>query len=433
MHRAVLLGHHAERTITLEQALRREGVRSAVAASVGDLADLADSHGTAVLVIDRVDGRAGDVEAVVERWEGGVVVIGGEGGVPWPLEPGRLAGALRSVLGTESPDGLEDGARDLPDIIGRSAALMRVVDTIRQTAPTRSTILLQGESGTGKEVLARAVHGLSPRAKGPFIAVNCAAMPDGLVESTLFGHERGAFTGATEQFPGAFERADGGTLLLDEVSEMDLGLQAKLLRAIQEMAFERVGGRDLVEVDIRIVATTNRDLAAAVDEGTFREDLYYRLSVIPVLVPPLRDRREDVPILVEHFLAQFAERMGRDVQSVGPRAMEMLMGHGWPGNVRELSHVVERAVALTDEPVLDADDFIPEKRGIAPWRKAPVRGPTAPVVAQLSGYDLKDAEAVLIEAALDQTGGNRTRAADLLGISPRTLRNKLNRPSEDGA
>lgn len=316
-------------------------------------------------------------------------------------------------------------------VIGRSLALQRVLETVEQIAPTNSTVLFQGESGTGKEVLGRLVHDLSPRRDQAYIAVNCAALPEGLVESTLFGHEKGAFTGAAQQVRGAFERAHGGTLLLDEISEMPLALQAKLLRALQEMQFERLGGTEPVKVDVRVIATTNRDLASAVDDGLFREDLYYRLSVIPILVPALRERREDIPLLLDHFVRSCAEAMGKSIRRWSPRTLEMLMGHDWPGNVRELQNVVERAVALCRTDELMPDDFIPEKRGIAPWRRPRVSRDAGNVVAELVSYRLDEAEAVLIEKALEATRGNRTQAADLLGISVRTLRNKLNRPEED--
>ncbi|MGH7507054.1 MAG: sigma-54-dependent transcriptional regulator, partial [Longimicrobiales bacterium] len=232
-------------------------------------------------------------------------------------------------------------------IIGESAPLKRILETVQTVAPTRATVLLQGESGTGKELIARAVHELSDRSSGPFISINCAALPEALVESTLFGHEKGAFTGAIKQVKGAFERAHRGTLLLDEISEMRLDLQAKLLRVLQEQEFERVGGTTPINVDVRVVATTNRELAGEVRAGKFREDLFYRLSVVPIVIPPLRQRQEDIPLLAQQFAMRTAKEMGKRITGFEPAAFDLLQDHAWPGNVRELAHAVERAVILS--------------------------------------------------------------------------------------
>lgn len=421
------------RSVEIEQALRPLDCRPFVVADVAEAFDVAAEREFVFGIVDRDAGRDANASALATRMP--LVLFGAESAeapytlaVPDNVSRAELGRSLKVLLTGRRAEA-QSGSDEVDPVIGTSTALARVLTTVEQTAPTGVTILLQGESGTGKEVLARRIHRLSGR-KGPFVAVNCAALPEGLVESTLFGHEKGAFTGATQRVIGAFERAHTGTILLDEISEMSLALQAKLLRAIQEMTFERVGGEEPVKVDVRIVATTNRDLARAVDEGSFREDLYYRISVIPVLVPPLRDRREDIPALAEHFVRLAADSMNRDIRGIAPRALELLLGHDWPGNIRELAHVVERAVALCDGPILDTDDFIPEKRGIAPWRR-PARNTGAPeAVAYLTSYSLVEAERVLIERALEATGGNRTRAAELLDISPRTLRNKLNRPSQ---
>lgn len=325
--------------------------------------------------------------------------------------------------------------RTAREIIGDSEALRRILDTVKMVAPTRATILFQGESGTGKELLARTVHSLSERRDGPFISLNCAALPENLVESTLFGHEKGAFTGAVKQVKGAFERAHGGTLLLDEVSEMRLDLQAKLLRVLQEQEFERVGGTAPVCVDVRVVATTNRDLAAAAASGAFREDLYYRLAVVPIQVPPLRERLDDIPVLVQHFAARTARDMGRPAPSIAPECFQLLRDRAWPGNLRELSHAVERAVILSPSGELTPESFDRARFGLASG--GPSDGAAAARAAPGGPGDdpgipttlnLDDMERILIQRALEATGNNRTRAADLLGISVRTLRNRLNSP-----
>jgi DNA-binding NtrC family response regulator len=326
-------------------------------------------------------------------------------------------------------------------IVGSSEALRRVLDTIAQVAPTRATVLLEGESGTGKELFAQALHAQSPRHTGPFVKVNCAAMPEGLVESALFGHEKGAFTGATGRSVGAFERAHRGTLLLDEISEMRLDLQSKLLRVVQEQEFERVGGQSPVRVDVRIIATTNRDLLAAVGAGTFRSDLYYRLSVVPVRTPPLRERPEDIPLLVQHFVRRITRESDLPPRTVSREAMALLQSYGWPGNIRELSNVVERTLILSRSDVLSASAFgallqpASPMPGVTAAPAAVTTAPTAPDTESLpiqSGggdlFDLAGLELIAIERALGATRGNRTRAAKLLGISERTLRNKLNTP-----
>src|SRR5438093_3361533 len=262
------------------------------------------------------------------------------------LAVGRLRSENRALLRELQ------GRRSEHEIICDSPALRQLLDSVTSAATSRATVLLQGESGTGKELLARAIHAQSERREGPFIRMNCAALPEGLIESTLFGHEKGAFTGALKRSLGAFERADGGTLLLDEISEMRLDLQPKLLRVLQEREFERLGGAGPIKVDVRIIATTNRNLEGEVASGRFREDLYYRLSVFPIMVPPLRERRDDIPVLVHRFAARAASETGKDIQGFAPEALELLCAHDWPGNVRQLQHAVERAVILSTEPIL---------------------------------------------------------------------------------
>jgi len=343
--------------------------------------------------------------------------------------------------------------RNERQIIGDSAAIRRVMQTIATAAPTRATVLLEGESGTGKELFARSIHAQSDRRDGPFIKLNCAALPEGLVESALFGHEKGAFTGAIKRVEGAFERAHGGTLLLDEISEMRLDLQAKLLRVLQEQEFERVGGTSPIRVDVRIIATTNRELAAEAAAGHFRQDLYYRLSTIPIIIPPLRERKEDIPALAYRFAIRIGAETGKEIKAIAPEALELLQQYDWPGNVRELQHVVERAVILSSGPEVPPHAFEGFRFGLAHSLAGPTSAaqraamamaaaegvPAAEpasddgVLVKLRSLNVEEAERQLITKALETAGGNRTRAADLLGISVRTLRNKLNAPSTDEA
>jgi DNA-binding NtrC family response regulator len=332
-------------------------------------------------------------------------------------------------------------------IVGDSPAIRKILLTVKTAAPTRATVLLQGESGVGKELFARAIHEQSDRRDKPFITLNCAALPEGLIESALFGHEKGAFTGAIKRVEGAFERAHRGTLLLDEISEMRLDLQAKLLRVLQEQEFERVGGTAPIKVDVRIIATTNRDLAREAAEGRFRQDLYYRLSVIPMYIPPLRDRTDDIPLLAYRFAMRTADEMGKKLEGIAPETLERLQRHAWPGNVRELQHVIERAVILTPDPVLpphalESDRFSLTHSIVDGPPSAPAWAPSAPdlngggasdgaVRVVLTSLDVNEAEKILIQEALKRANDNRTRAAEMLGISVRTLRNKLNNPGAE--
>jgi len=312
------------------------------------------------------------------------------------------------------------------EIVAKSAPMRAALQTAMTAAATRATVLLQGESGTGKELFARAIHDRSDRRDRAFVKLNCAALPEGLVESALFGHEKGAFTGAIKRVEGAFERADGGTLLLDEITEMRPDLQSKLLRVLQEQEFERVGGTTTLRVDVRIIATTNRDLGQAVERGEFRQDLFYRLSVLPIRIPPLRERPEDIPILAHHFAQRSAAELSREIVAIAPDALALLQRFEWPGNVRELEHAVERAVILTPGDVLTAASFdaLRASRRTPALAGAPItEAPRDGVV--LTSLDLDSAEMQLIERALEVTGGHRGRAADLLGITDRTLRNKL--------
>jgi DNA-binding NtrC family response regulator len=310
-----------------------------------------------------------------------------------------------------------------PSIIGDSPALRQVMSAIDRAAGTDTTVLLEGESGTGKELCARALHNASPRAHAPFVAINCAAIPENLLEAELFGYERGAFTGATQRKIGKFEMAQRGTIFLDEIGEMPLALQAKMLRAIETKRIERLGGNTSILVDVRIVAATNRMLRQAVANRQFREDLYFRLSVFPVTVPPLRDRKEDIPKLAHHFVERVARDVGKKVE-LSPEALAMLVEHTWPGNVRELQNAMERAVILADgERLLPRHLNLTTQMGatLDPWEMLDWSGSLADVSARFA----TEAEKRKIALALKQATGDKGRAADILGINFKSLAAKL--------
>jgi two-component system response regulator AtoC len=304
----------------------------------------------------------------------------------------------------------------LENIVGQSPAMLQVFETVQQVAPSRATVLITGETGTGKELIAHAIHNLSPRKTGPFVAVHAAALSTSLLESELFGHEKGAFTGAVERRLGRFELADGGTLFLDEIGEIEPAMQVKILRVLEERAFERVGGQKTIEVDVRLIAATNKDLKKLVTEGKFRDDLFYRLSVVTVALPPLRDRREDIPLLVRGFLDELSRDNNKVVREITPDAMNVLMAYDWPGNVRELRNAVEQMVVLARSERLTVRDVPAAIRGAADLSKAPL---------VRSDMTVEDAERLLIIQALKEMAGNRTRAAQKIGISRRTLHRKL--------
>ena len=301
-------------------------------------------------------------------------------------------------------------------MIGRSQAMIEVFDTIKQVAPSKATVLIQGESGTGKELAAHAIHHLSPRAKEKFLAVHCAALAPELLASELFGHEKGAFTGAFERRIGRFEQAKGGTLFLDEIGEIDAGTQVKILRVLGERSFERVGGGQTFQTDVRLIAATNRDLARLVGEGKFREDLYFRLHVVPLTMPPLRDRKVDIPLLVDAFLKESAAENGKPFRELAPDAMAAVLDYDWPGNVRELRTAIEHGVVMSTADRIALRDL---PASVRDRRDAP-SSPTAP-----GGLNLQETETALILRALEDCRGNRTDAARMLGISRRTLHRRL--------
>ena len=305
----------------------------------------------------------------------------------------------------------------LDQIVGQSKQMQDVFARIRRAAPVDSTVLVLGESGTGKELVAQALHHNSPRKKGPFVAVNCAAVPATLVESELFGHVRGAFTGATDKRMGRFEQADGGTLFIDEIGDFELPLQAKLLRVLETLTLTPVGGHEDRKVDVRVLAATSRDIRKMVQDGTFREDLFYRLNVVQVVLPPLRDRPDDIPILVEHFLKEIAQQKGTPPRRISPEVMRRFQSYRWPGNVRELRNTLESMMVLADGESMTERD-LPER--IAEGSQAEPLPKEIP-----TGLTMEELEKLAITKALDQCGGNRTHAANRLGISVRTLQRKL--------
>lgn len=339
--------------------------------------------------------------------------------VPLPPDAAMISAVLQAI------------SRDAREIVARDPAMQRVLQLADQIAASDASVLITGESGVGKEVMARRVHEASRRAAAPFIAVNCAAIPEQLLESELFGHERGAFTGAVARRIGKFEEASGGTLLLDEISEMDLRLQAKLLRALQERVIDRVGGAKPVPVDIRILATANRDLAACVREGTFREDLLYRLNVVNLRIPPLRERRGDIESLCLHFIRKYGESNGRPGRSLSREALAQVLAYRWPGNVRELENAMHRAVLLSNGAEI-GPEAIRAPDGAPVGAEADSAGRAVGAARALVGKTVAEVEQDLILDTLQHCLGNRTHAANILGISIRTLRNKLKQYAEEG-
>jgi len=304
------------------------------------------------------------------------------------------------------------------DMVGAAPSMQKVFELVKKVAPSTASVVIGGESGTGKEVVARAVHSLSPRKDKAFVALNCSAIPATLIESELFGYERGAFTGADQRRLGNFELATGGTLFLDEIGELPLELQAKFLRVLEERKIRRLGGRGEVEVDVRVICASNRDLKEEIRRGRFREDLFFRLSVFAIHLPPLKERREDIPLLVHHFIEKFNAETGKRVQGCTPAAAATLTGYAWPGNIRELRNTVERAMILADGDVIGEEHLPPDMQS---------SNPEAAALRLTMGLTLDQVEKDYIIASLQRNGGNKARTAELLGISEKTLYNKLNR------
>src|SRR5205085_11856284 len=305
------------------------------------------------------------------------------------------------------------------NIVARSARMQEVLAIVERVAHTNSTVLLGGESGVGKDLIARAIHQNSRRASGPFVKINSTAIPDNLFESELFGYEKGAFTGANNSKPGKFELADKGSLFLDEIGDVPAPIQVKLLRVLQEREFERLGGTKTLKVDVRLMAATNKDLRAALEQGTFREDLYYRLNVVPIDIPPLREHKEDIPELAKHFLARFSQQNGKEIEIITQPALKLLIDYHWPGNVRQLENTVERAVALSADEIIDVDDIHLDS---GPSKAVASAAPLLP-----EGMTLEQWEDEMIREALRRAQGNKSQAARMLGLSRNALRYRLSK------
>jgi len=353
--------------------------------------------------------------------------------LPKPFKVGEIKGVIRDALATiQTQNGSEKAAEDKPSatdyhgIVGESREIKKILELIPRIAAATSNVLITGESGTGKELIAKAIHRESPRADKPFVTVNCGSVPETLMESELFGHKKGAFTGATTTRSGLFEVADGGTLFLDEIAELTPPVQVKLLRAVQEKTFKMVGGSEQLSVDVRIISATNRDLEREVMEGNFREDLYYRLNVINIHMPPLRERANEIPLLAQHFLGKYSEQMGKDIRKISSYALDILKSYNFPGNIRELENIIERSVALESSNIV-----LPDSLTLSSFKQTQVQNKPDTVSLTLPhrGIDLDNVlgqlEKDLLQQALDRTRGAKQKAAELLSISFRSFRYRL--------
>ena len=403
-----------------------------------------DSYDPHILLLDLNLPKKNGLEVLQELNDRGLriptIVISGEGGIPdvvktiklgaydylrKPVDPAHLRVMLNNLAAhitvAEENERLRRRlmeAGKLGPMIGQSRPMQQVMVLIKQVAPTSASVIIRGESGTGKEVVARTIHEMSPRSRGPYVAINCAALPENLMESELFGHERGAFTGADRRREGCFELANGGTLLLDEIGEMKVELQAKLLRVLEEGTLRRVGGTTDVSLDVRVLAATNRNIEQSLREGRFREDLYYRLNVFSIELPTLDRCSDDIPLLVDHFIRELGPHMHKDIRGADNDCLEALKQRKWPGNIRQLRNVVERALVVSRGPLLGVSDLPPE----AP--AGPQAGPTFEVRL---GSRIDEVEKEMILRTIDLAEGNKARAAEILGISLKTLYNRLER------
>jgi DNA-binding NtrC family response regulator len=363
----------------------------------------------------------GSVETAVEAMKRGAADF-----LQKPFSLDHLTTVVQKVMAVQSlrDENLRlreqlDQRYQFDNIIGRSASMREIFHTVERVAPTRATVLLAGESGVGKDMIARAIHQHSPRKNHPFVKINCTALPENLMESELFGYEKGAFTGANASKPGKFEQADQGTVFLDEIGDVPGNIQVKLLRILQERQFERLGSNVTRNVDVRVIAATNVDLRAALEEGRFREDLYYRLNVVPISIPPLRDRREDIPFLAMHFVQKLSKELGSVAKEMSPAALDRLLDHPWPGNVRELENTIERSLVLASNEVLQPSEIRIE----APRNMPASATPQAPLLPE--GETLEHWEQMMIREALRRANGNKSQAARMLGLTRNALRYRL--------
>jgi DNA-binding NtrC family response regulator len=438
---------------SLGEILRQDGYEVLLAADGEEALGLVARHAPDILLtdlrmprlggeelLDRVRKAFPDVAVVLMTAHGTIASavralrMGAEDYLTKPIDVEELEHLLASVLGRRRltaearllRERLDDKYR-FENIIGRSPAMLEVFRLVEQVAPSPVSVLITGESGTGKELIAQAIHQRSPRREAPFVKVSCAALPEALLESELFGHERGAFTGAVARRTGRFEAAAGGTVLLDEIGDVPLGMQVKLLRFLQERQFERLGGNQTQTVDVRVIAATHQDLQARILEERFREDLYYRLNVVEIAMPPLRARAEDIPLLAEFFVRKSAAANGRTIEGPTPEALALLKNASWPGNVRQLEHAIERAVVLGRGPSLGPDLF----PGLTQEAQDP--GPPPPGGPPIPGSSIDDIERDAIVRTMESVGGSVTRAAAILKISPRAIQYKMKRYREAGA
>src|SRR5450432_4077674 len=438
----------------LEAMLRREGYEVVTAANgVEALGGMGTKGGIHTVITDlkmpgldgmgllkRLSAEYPDVPVVMITAHGSVesaveaVKLGAFDYLEKPFEQEQIRQVIAKALSTFALSRRDARPEEVTGrgrfrLIGESSAIKTIYAVVEKVANTPSTVLITGESGTGKELIARALHENSSRHGGPFIKINCAAIPKTLIESELFGYEKGAFTGAVGAKPGRFELAHAGTLFLDEIGEIPIEMQVKLLRVLQESEFERVGGLKTIKVDVRLVTATNRDLLEEIAAGTFREDLFYRLNVVPIQIPPLRERREDIPLLAEHFIAKFNERLKKQIVAISPEAVERLVVYNWPGNIRELENVMERTILFCDGPEIRVSDLPPEIVGVAvPASAATTEEGPRPAAGSLKEAVRAETERVereLIQRALDATGGNVTQAARKLKISRKSLQTKM--------
>ena len=475
--RVLIVEDDAAQRLGLQQLLRGWGFTAEAAIDGQDALEKLPGFGPTIVLSDLVMPRLGGLDLLAalrqEDPDITVVLMTAQGTVETavsaikqgdydylakPIDPARLRILLDQIVDHhETQREVRVLRRQLQErgsfgrMVGSSPEMRQIYQLLEQAAPTPASVLVSGESGTGKELVAQTLHQLSERANQPFVPLNCAAIPDTLLESELFGHEKGAFTGAIARRQGAFELANRGTLFLDEIAEMTPATQAKLLRVLQERKFRTLGGIREQAVDIRVVAATNVDPPEAVRAGKLREDLFYRLNVFAIQLPPLRDRKTDIPLLVQAFLREFNQRSGRTIAGVSDRAMQLLMAHDWPGNVRELHNVIERATIVAKGDTIDNTDLSPLPSGglmihpppaaaVALGAPAASSSPHAPQPAKGTGgvvvgpgTTVDEAERQLIHLTLEHTGGNKTRAAEMLGMSLKTLHNKLNRMKAEGA